>query len=323
MCTVSLSHLSRTARKALEDWGPVNVGSLLAGELSGLWDALIEIDEVENLKADPEIRVRARRERLIIRTSQSRLFVQNAGHLAEPSDVLAVGAHLAELDGSAAARRTAPPVAGSTTSSSRERHRPRIPRVRRKLGRCRCPARIRACLRSRGSRSCSLPIPPWVNRRTRPAAIRPGQMPLTTVERLAEEAALTGVDTTGSEPGEHGRVLVGDEKLKRFQTNGQAAPGVIFGADRHGRIDGNPCLTCDQPGGLIQVRGRECLVFCGKIDQRVPEGPARRSTVPTPSATPSPARVHFGRRGRRRLRAGPRDHHVDHPVAAGVGQSRP
>jgi hypothetical protein len=120
-----------------------------------------------------------------------------------------------------------------------------------------------------------------------PGGDLPGLTPLPTVERLAEEAALMGVDTTASEPGEHGMVPVGDERLKLFQPNRQAAPGVIFGADRRGRIDGSPCLTCDQPGGLIQVRGREFLVFCGKIDQRVPEDPARRSTVPPPSPHPS------------------------------------
>lgn len=36
-----------------------------------------------------------------------------------------------------------------------------------------------------------------------PGGDPPSLIPLPTVERLAEEAALTGVDTTGSEPGEH------------------------------------------------------------------------------------------------------------------------
>ena len=72
------------------------------------------------------------------------------------------------------------------------------------------------------------------------------------------------------EPGQHGLVILGDGRLKLFVVNAQAAPGVVYGTYRLGRLDGKLCLSTDQPGGLITLRNRETLVYCGENYQRIP-----------------------------------------------------
>jgi hypothetical protein len=103
-----------------------------------------------------------------------------------------------------------------------------------------------------------------------PGESQPALAPLTSAERVAEDSALTGVYVTGSEPGQHGIVILGDGKLKVFQINAQAAPGTVYGTYRLGRLDGKVCLTTDLSGGLIKVPGREALEFCGETYKRVP-----------------------------------------------------
>jgi hypothetical protein len=98
----------------------------------------------------------------------------------------------------------------------------------------------------------------------------PAITPLTNAERLAEDTSLTGVYTTGSEPGQHGIIILGDGKLKLFQVNAQAAPSVVYGSYRFGRLDSKLCLDTDQPGGLVKVLDRESLEFCGEVYRRIP-----------------------------------------------------
>ncbi len=268
MFNVSLVNLSRDGRTAVEDGGSINLGTLSVGELSALLEVFVELDAVQNLKADPEIRVQARRDRFVIRTGQRKLFLQDARNLAEPAYVLTVTEVIAELDGSAAARRTTPPMpigtmAEGTTPAAGSAGATEITPMPVVTERPWPFALIGLVLGLGGY----IGYAEWSSRASGEA---PALAALTTVERLAEDAALTGVYTTGSEPGRHGIVLLGDGKLKLFQVNAQAAPGVVYGTYRFGRLDAKLCLATDQPGGLIKVLNRESLEFCGEIYKRIP-----------------------------------------------------
>jgi len=268
MFTVTLVNLDPDARTAVAGGGPVQVGTLSPGELMTLLDTFVGVDSLENMKADPEIRVQTRRDRFIIRTGQNKLFLQDARKPEEPAFVVTAAEIIAELDGSAAAKRTAPPIPLPTTpdpwaqpagTSSGFEYVP----PPEKTERSRPWALIGLVLLLGGY----LGYATW----SQPAGdARVALVPLPTAERVSEEAALTGVYTTGSEPGQHGIILLGDGKLKLFQMNAQAAPGVVYGTYAFGRLDGKLHLATDQPGGLIKVVDRESLEFCGEIYRRVP-----------------------------------------------------
>jgi hypothetical protein len=98
----------------------------------------------------------------------------------------------------------------------------------------------------------------------------PPLAPLTTADRLAEDGALTAVYMSGTEPGKHGIVILGSGKLKLFQVNAQASPGVVYGSYTLGRLNSKIHLATDQPGGLIKVVDRETLEYGGEIFKRVP-----------------------------------------------------
>jgi hypothetical protein len=102
------------------------------------------------------------------------------------------------------------------------------------------------------------------------AAEIPSLTPLTQSERLAEDAVLTGVYMTGSDPGQHGIVILGDGKLKIFVVQAQAAPGVVYGTYQLGRVENKLCLATDQPGGLIKVNDRDELEYTGEKYTRIP-----------------------------------------------------
>jgi hypothetical protein len=269
MFTVTVCNLSRDARTAIEGGGSVNLGTLSAEELTALLDQFIEIDALENSDHDPEIRVQSRRERFIIRTGQKKLFLQDARNLAEPAYVLTVAEILAELDGSAAAKRTVPPMAMAVSSEAAPEDAGTAPPMEITPMPV-VPARpwplglIGVVLALGGYVAYS----EWSA--DRGSSDRADFAPLTAAERQAEDSSLTGVYSTGSEPGQHGIVILGDGKLKLFQVYAQAAPGVVYGSYRFGRVDGKLCLATDQPGGLIKVIDRESLEFCGEIYKRVP-----------------------------------------------------
>jgi hypothetical protein len=268
MFNVTLINLSPDARTVVADSGPVNLGSIPAGELTRLLETFVGIDALQNSKADPEIRVQVRRDRFIVRTSNGKLILQDARNLSEPAYVLSAGEIIAELDGSAAARRTAPPIplpsqfdsysANSTSPATGTELPPPV------VVEPSWPwALIGLVLLLAGY----IGYAEWTGRA---ASAAPALAPLTQAERQAEDAVLTGVYTTGSAPGQHGIILLGDGKLKLYRTFAQAAPGVVYGTYRLGRLDAKIALSTDQPGGLITVRDRDTLEFCGELYRRVP-----------------------------------------------------
>jgi hypothetical protein len=268
MFSVTLVNLARDARTAIEGGGLIDLGSLSVGELTGLLNNFAELDVLQNMKADPEVRVQGRRNRFIIRTGQSKLYLQDARNLSEPAYIPTASEIIAELDGSAAAKRTAqpPPTAPSgdglapTAKPATEKEITPMPEVEEH----RWPLALIGLVLLLGG---YVAYSEWASRQS---GSLPAITPLTASERLAEDVSLTGVYMTGSEPGQHGIIILGDGKLKLFQANAQAAPGVVYGSYRFGRLESKLCLATDQPGGLIKVMDRESLQFCGEIYHRIP-----------------------------------------------------
>ena len=270
MFSVTLINLTADGRATTEGGAPLELGSLSADETAALLDVFAELDPVQNMHADPEIRIQTRRDRFIVRTGQKKLFLYDARRLSEPAYVLTAREIIAELDGTAAAKRTAPPVSMPSMSDGGASS-PGGP-----VGR---------------DDGTPLPFPesrPWPFGLIGLVAVlggyiayselssppgggsQPSLAALPQSERLTEDAALTGVYMTGSEPGQHGIVILGDGKLKLFVVNAQAAPGVVYGTYQFGKLDSKLCLSTDQPGGLIKVIDREALEFGGETYKRIP-----------------------------------------------------
>ncbi len=268
MFNLTFVNLAPDARATAEGSGPVDHGQVTPEELTALLDAFAEIDPVQNMKVDPEIRIQTKRDRYIVRTGQKKLFLYDARKQSEPAYVLSAAEIIAELDGTAAARRTAAPTEMSRVLSTE-------PLPDESDGK---------------AESTALPIPesapwPWAlialtlllsgyivyagffpsDGVSHPPLVALGQ-----AERLSEDGVLTGVYMTGSQPGQHGIVILGDGKMKLFQVNAQAAPGVVFGTYRLGRLEGKLHLATDQPGGLITVRDRDTLDYGGEAYKRIP-----------------------------------------------------
>jgi len=268
MFQVTVVNLARDARTAIEGGGAVNLGTLSASELTELLDRFVELDAVENSGADPEILVQVRRDRFNIRTGQKKLFFQDARNLSEPAYVLTVSEIIAELDGSAAAKRAAPPASPATLPDGSPAAADSVPGSEIEpmpvVAERPWPFALLGSVLLLGG---YVAYSEWDNRQGRN---QPALAPLTTTERQSEDSSLTGVYTTGSEPGQHGIIILGNGKLKLFQVNAQAAPGVVYGTYQFGRLESKLCLATDQPGGLIKVIDRESLEFCGEIYKRVP-----------------------------------------------------
>ncbi len=268
MFQVTLHNLSRDARTPVEGAGRVDLGTLTAPALTEILAAFVAIDPVENVKADPEIRVQARRDRFVIRTGEKKLFLQDARNLSEPAYVLSVGEIIAELDGSAAARRTTPPIPfirNTDFDRPADLIAESTPAVSVTTGRA-APSTPWGLVILVSLLAGYIVYSTWTNRGSPP----PPLTALTAAERMAEDGALTGVYMTGSEPGHHGIIILGDGKLKLFQVNSLAAPSVVHGTYRLGRLDSVVCLRTDQPGGLIKVTGRESLTYCGETYAKIP-----------------------------------------------------
>ena len=75
---------------------------------------------------------------------------------------------------------------------------------------------------------------------------------------------------TGSQPGQHGMVIMAGGDLKIFELNAQVAPSVILDTFELGRLGPKLCLATNQPGGSIEVTDRDTLVYCGEVYQRIP-----------------------------------------------------
>jgi len=266
MFYVTVVNLTPDARHAAPaDARPL--GDMSADELVALLETFAEIDPGENNNADPEVRIDARRKRLVIRTAQKKLFLYNSRDPNEPAYVVSAREVIEELDGTAEARRTRPPL-------------PTVPETFGDLA----SGGIQAPLEF-APRPVPPPRPPpfvlmglvlvlgsymAFAELTAPSGEKPPELALLTGTELAtEDAQLSGAYMTGTEPGQHGIVILGGGKLELFQVNARGGPGTVYGTYQLSRKKGPLQLATDQPGGMITVVSRDALEFCGETYARV------------------------------------------------------
>jgi hypothetical protein len=266
--SVTVVNLDATAQSAVEGGGPLELGQLTAAEVTALLDTFAELDAVQNQKADPEIRIQTRRDRFFVRTGQKKLFLYDARRPSEPAYVLSTAEVIAELDGSAAAKRTAPPIAYSpnsgtafaTDGSTRDSDLPPPPPPRPPAPPPYALMAVVALLAGYiGYAEFTAP-----RREAGPALA-----PIAATERLTEDTNITGVFMTGSEPGHHGIIILGGGKLKLFRVNAQSAPSILEGTYTLGRLGSKLAIATNQPGGVISVAERHTLEYCGMKFQRI------------------------------------------------------
>lgn len=261
MFKATLINLTPDARTAAVDLGMSKLENLTAQELAALLEAFRALDPVQNI-ADPEIRLQTVRESYFIRTERGKLFLYNARYRADPASELTVAEIIAELDGSAAAARTAVPFAlsaglgdgaagAAVTSVTPEP--PRKPPVFRSV----------LALVLLGAVIYTKYLLDWT------AALPPLRR-IDSAELATLRSSLAGVYLTGSQPGQHGIVLLENGDLKLFQLNAQAAPSVLYDTYAPGRLGAGLWLAINQPGERIEVTDHDTLVYCGETYRRIP-----------------------------------------------------
>ncbi len=261
MFNVTLVNLTADARTADVELGVSKRGNFTALELAALLETFRELDPVQNI-SDPEIRVQTARESYFIRTEQKKLFLYNSRNREDPAYVLTVAEIIAELDGTAAAARTAVPFAMTSGLGDRLLSEEVALREPKPVSRRRTAAKIAAtCLL--GATIIYLKTP-WDQGDEQPALSR-----LEPTELAAYQLSLPGVYMTGNQPGQHGLVVMANGGLKIFQLNSQAAPSVLQANYSLGQLGTKLHLQTNQPGGLIQAADRNTLIYCNEVYIRI------------------------------------------------------
>jgi hypothetical protein len=234
--------------------------------LRGLLNNFCEIDPIENAAGDTEIRVNVRHEKYLLRTEQRKVVLYDVNQRELPGQLLTVDQVMVELDGTAAAARqqaiqlarsmtTAPFLTASAVSLS-----PPVPVASR--------PRVGALLAIAMLLLAGIVwlAVPW----EQDEDIPPEFTAVAAEERAQVDASLTGVYFTGSDPGQHGIVIMGAGEMKLVELAAVEAPRVVYASYRPGRIGSSLHLATDQPGGLIEVLAGGSLLYCGETYQRVP-----------------------------------------------------
>ena len=261
MYNVTLVNLDADARSAAVVWEKIERPEVPDEELRRLLQNFCEVDAVENAAADPEIRVQVRQEKYLIRTGQGKLVLYDVLKRDLPARSLAVAEVMAELDGSAIAALTIPPM---------------VP-VEAGLGVDLEPAAAAPTARSSPLRlialaavACALAgghilLRPSSGAEAAPVALNR----MDTAEAAGVQATLAGVYMTGTQPGQHGIVLTATGELRLFELAAVDAPRVIHATGDLGRVGPTLCLATDQPAGLIMIPDPETMVYCGETYKRI------------------------------------------------------
>lgn len=239
--------------------------SLTSAELEVLLRNFCAIDPIDNAVADTEIRVQVRNENYLLRSGQGKLILYDVHRRELPAQSLTVEAAMRELDGTASAARQQTvqlaraeagpePAAGMVLPARPPPAAPSKPRV--------LVLSATACLLAAAIAWLAAPLPAGGN--------PPGFSPVESGELDRLQAALTGVYLTGSEPGQHGIVIMGPGEMKLFELAAVEAPRVVYAGYRPGRVGAKLCLVTDQPGGVIEVAADGSLVYCGETYRRLP-----------------------------------------------------
>ncbi len=257
---ITLVNLSADARTAEISLVPIDRPGLAPEELQVLLENFSAVDAVQNVTADPEIRVQSRRESYVIRTGQKKLFLYDALNRESPAQVLTVPQVLAELDGTAAAGRTVAPFMFSRPNEAGDD-----------------PAAAGPARRTGPDWKSILVLAAiagvlWsaLNYLRAADSDLPALIPVEAAELAALRSSLPGVYLTGTLPGQHGLVVSDAGDLKIFQVNAQEAPSVIYATWEAGRIAGKLVLATNQPGGRIEVVDHDTLAYCGENYLRIP-----------------------------------------------------
>lgn len=261
---VTLINLTREGQVAPEPPTSIALGKVSADKLTSLLEVFLQIDAVQNLKIDPEIRVHTRRDHYIIRTGQGKLFLYDARRLSEPAYVCGLKDIIGEMDGSANARRTTVPFEVARPISLPHEDETTLPPPPPPAPESPVLNLVLAAVALAMAAYIAFPI-----FRSETGAAGPQLAELSPAERLNEDVALTGVYMTGAEAGEYGIAVLGNGDLKLFRINAEAAPSVVYAKYKLGRRASAIYLATDQPGGLIKAVGRQTLSYGGRNYERI------------------------------------------------------
>jgi hypothetical protein len=263
MYHVTLVNLAPDARSADVYLGASKSRTCSAAELGALLNVFRELDPLQNVEADPEIRIHHRSSRYTVRTGQGRLLFSDANDSTQPTLVLSVAEILAELDGSAAAARTRAPfsiaerpelgaavqeVPKVAVAAASAKHRVRL--VALSVATVLLLAANVGLLWLRGS------------------APEPELTPLDSVELAAAVPTFEGVYVTGSEPGARGIVVGGEGTIRIFELNAGGAPSFVHGTWKAGRFENKLSLLVPQLRTIITIVDRETLLYGGERYRR-------------------------------------------------------
>lgn len=263
MYNVTLVNLAADARSAAVTLVPIEKSALSLEDLRALLQNFCDLDPVQNVVADPEIRVQGRTGRYLIRTGQKKLFLYDVLNRENPAQVLTLPELMAELDGSAAAARAIPLEVPA-----------QMPGGDTLIGTATAPAAATANWKLLGGMIAAAAILlsaiVYLRLPAEGAGALPPLEPIPPAELAATRLALAGVYMTGSQPGQHGMVIRDNGDLKIFELNAQAPPSVILDTCEPGRRGPKLYLATNQPGGPIEVTDHDALVYCDEIYKRIP-----------------------------------------------------
>lgn len=264
MYNVSLINLTSDARAVVAD-AQVDLREVSPAELEGLLRNFCEIDPIENAAGDTEIRVQVRHEKYLLRTEQKKLILYDVNHRDLPAQMLAVEQAMVELDGSAAAARNQS-ILQARAESGLVDTGPVLPVSAPPPAPASRPRVIALSLAA----ALLLAAIIWLAAPFGAGGPPRGFVPVGSAEREQLQATLVGVYLTGSEPGQHGIVILGPGEMKLFELGSVEAPRVVYADYQLGRIDAKLCLATDQPGGVVEVAPDGNLRYGGETYQRLP-----------------------------------------------------
>jgi len=260
MFRTTLVNLSPDAASTDAASGRNYVGELLGHEVIALLTKFQSLDSIQNIDSDPEIILELRRSKHVVRTGQGRLFLYDGRDLLVPAMVLTPDQIIAEIDGSAAASRTRPPLPFplSATPPEENTFQPSLPRPTSPLRGTHRGVLATVALTLTGYLAYPAISAESAPRAAQPEAIKDIQQVETERTRWA------GVYMVGTQPGQHGISLAIDGTMKLFEINAQGVPHLLQDTFGFGRIEGKLCVVGSQTNEPIFLVAPGTLQFGGE-----------------------------------------------------------
>lgn len=267
MFRVTLVNLSPDLTSASLGLGRSSLGELPRERVIALLDAFRSLDPVENFDAEPEIVLETRSAKFLVRMVRHRLYLYNPRRIDEPALELSAEQITAEVDGSAAARRTLAPFHSRIVPASAA-DRPAVPLPPPRPPENLLTSRQRLAFAAALVVLCGyVAYPSFLSKPPDPAA---AFTPLADSERArALKEQFAGVFVTGNDPGDRGIALSADGTIRLFELNDDSEPSLVQSTFRVGQIAGAVALRGREIGGPILPQGRTALAYAGEIYRRV------------------------------------------------------